>query len=233
MVLTVAFTVWVAVVWHETGTPLPVYQGSASTSLAAEPTVDAAQLTVALAQLSALRVEAQSDGPYDRDLYGERWSDVESNGCNQRDDRLFMDAIQGSVVTAVQGGCDHDVLAGRWIDPYTGEPLVATDLKDQAQAMSVTIDHVVPLAEAQQSGAAGWTAERRLLFANDLPGLRVVAGDVNSAKSDQDPAQWLPDAAAICWYAATWIGIKTFWQLSIDLAELNALEQILAGCSVH
>lgn len=202
---------------------------STQSSLAGTP-ADAAQVALAQAQLSALRIEPESDAAYDRESYGERWFDVDANGCNQRDDRLLMDAIRGTVVTAIQGACDHDVLAGQWVDPYTGELLVGTNLKDQTQAMSITIDHVVPLAEAHRSGAAGWDAERRLLFANELPGLRVIAGDVNSAKSDQDPAHWLPYAAAVCWYAATWIGIKTMWQLSIDPAELNALEQILAGC---
>ncbi len=201
-------------------------------SPAAVPTVEASEVAMALTQLRALRIEAESSAAYDRDSYGQRWSDVESNGCNQRDDRLLMDAVRGTVVTAVQGACDHDVLAGRWVDPYTGELLVATDLKDQTQAMSITIDHVVPLAEAHRSGAASWAAERRLLFANDLPGLRVVAGDVNSAKSDQDPAQWLPEEAAVCWYATIWTDIKTTWQLSIDPAERDALEQILAGCLV-
>jgi len=150
---------------------------------------------------------------------------------NGRDDRLLLDSIPGTVVTAVQGPCAHDVLAGQWVDPYTGELLVATDLKDQSQAQSITIDHIVPLAQAHRSGAALWSDERRLLYANDLPGLIVVAGDVNSAKSDQDPAHWLPGPAAACWYAVVWIGIKTTWQLSIDQAEQAALQQILDGCN--
>lgn len=193
--------------------------------------VDADQVTQALEQLSALPIEAENNAAYDRDSYGARWSDVESNGCNQRDDRLFMDAIRGTVVAAEQGACEHDVLAGHWIDPYTADLMVATDLKDETQAMSITIDHVVPLAEAHGSGAANWPAERRLLFANDLPGLRVVAGSVNSSKSDQDPAQWLPNAGAVCWYAALWIGIKTAWSLAMDQAEHTALQRVLDSCS--
>ena len=39
--------------------------------------------------------------------------------------------------TARQGGCDHDVLAGTWVDPYTGARLVMTDMKDPAQAQAV------------------------------------------------------------------------------------------------
>ncbi len=150
---------------------------------------------------------------------------------NRRDDRLFSDAVPGTAVVAVQGPCDHDVLAGQWVDPYTGELLIATDLKDQTQARATSIDHIVPLAEAHLSGAAGWTDERRLHFANDLPGLRVVAGPLNSSKSDQDPTEWLPSPAAVCWYAITWISIKSEWELSVDQAELVALHGILSECS--
>ncbi len=149
---------------------------------------------------------------------------------NGRDDRLLLDALPGTVTVAAQAPCDHDVLAGQWIDPYTGELLVATDLKDQDQAQAVTVDHVVALAEAQQSGAYTWTAEQRLLYANDLAGLRIVAGGVNSSKSDQDPAEWLPAASAVCWYVAFWIAIKTTWALAVDPAELAALQAILPEC---
>lgn len=224
-----AVIIGVTVIWQGEETPSSTHGGTEQ-SPAAQPTVDVRDIAMALAQLRALHIGAESSAAYDRDSYGQRWSDVESNGCNQRDDRLLIDAVRGTAVTAVQGACDHDVLTGQWVDPYTGALLVATDLKDQTQAMSVTIDHVVPLAEAHRFGAAGWAAERRLFFANDLAGLRVVAGDVNSSKSDQDPAQWLPVAGMECWYAATWIGIKTTWQLSIDPAELEALQQVLAGC---
>lgn len=196
-----------------------------------QPTDHPLGLAEAVAQLGSLPIEAEDDVGYDRAAYGERWTDVEANGCNQRDDRLFFDALPGTATVAVQGLCDHDVLAGQWIDPYTGELLVATDLKDQAQAQATTIDHIVPLAEAHRSGAADWPADRRLIFANDLPGLRVVAGTVNSAKSDQDPAEWLPSPAAVCWYAITWITIKTAWALAVDPAEHAALQRILADCT--
>jgi hypothetical protein len=135
------------------------------------------------------------------------------------------------VVVAPQGSCDHDVLAGSWVDPYTGAVLVATDLKDVTQAQAITIDHIVPLAEAHRSGAAMWSDASRLEYANDLAGLRVVEGSVNSTKSDQDPAEWLPFPFAVCWYATIWIAIKTAWELSVDTAERDALQRILTGCT--
>ena len=57
------------------------------------------------------------------------------------------------------------------------------------------VDHVVALKEAWDSGAWGWTPERRSAFGNDLEdarSLRAVTGSVNQAKSDKDPSNWIP-----------------------------------------
>ena len=53
---------------------------------------------------------------------------------------------------------------------------------------------MVPLAEAWDSGASGWTTAQRQSFANDLtrPQLIAVTDNVNQSKSDQDPAEWMP-----------------------------------------
>ena len=52
--------------------------------------------------------------------------------------------LPGTVTVADQDACDHDVLAGSWIDPYTGVTLTFDDLKDLSQAEAIQIDHVVP-----------------------------------------------------------------------------------------
>ncbi|GGT01368.1 hypothetical protein GCM10010270_86390 [Streptomyces violaceus] len=61
-------------------------------------------------------------------------------------------------------------------------------------ASGLDIDHMVPLAEAWDSGASAWTAQRRERYAND-PGqeasLVAVTARSNRSKADQDPAQWL------------------------------------------
>lgn len=65
------------------------------------------------------------------------------------------------------------------------------------------------LAEAWDSGASEWTAERREQYANDLGSERslvAVTARSNRSKSDKDPAQWLPPAAAAqCTYASDWV----------------------------
>jgi hypothetical protein len=168
---------------------------------------------------------------YDRDAYGEAWADTDGNGCNQRDDVLLRDVVTGTVTVATQDGCDHDVLAGSWRDPYTGQLLRLDDLKDPVQAQAITIDHIVPLAEAHRAGADQWDAARRESFANDLDNLLAVNGEQNSAKADRDPAHWLPPAEAVrCAYATCWVKIKHDWQLGVDAAERAALRDILTTC---
>ncbi|GAO12837.1 hypothetical protein TPA0598_13_00210 [Streptomyces lydicamycinicus] len=57
---------------------------------------------------------------------------------------------------------------------------------------------MVPLAEAWNSGASQWTAARRQAYANDLGAERslvAVTAKSNRSKADQDPAQWMPQAA--------------------------------------
>lgn len=167
---------------------------------------------------------------YDRDEFGTAWADVDHNGCNQRDDVLLRDAVPGSTTVARQGACDHDVLAGSWVDPYTGRTLTFDDLKSPAQAQAIQIDHVVPLAEAWRSGAASWSAERRRAYANELTVLLAVDGPANAAKSDDDPAAWRPRQAYQCEYAVRWIAVKSTWSLTADRSERSALEEMLTTC---
>jgi len=186
----------------------------------------------ARSELAALRVVSRHPGgpDYDRDAFGTSWSDTDHNGCNQRDDVLLRDAVAGTTQVGRQGACDHDVLSGTWVDPYTGKRIVLDDLKDLSQAQAVQIDHIVPLAEAWISGADAWSASRRLRFANDLDELLAVDGPTNASKSDDDPAAWRPRAAYQCTYAERWIDTKARWHLAVDTSERRALGDMLHGC---
>lgn len=167
---------------------------------------------------------------YDRDLFGTAWSDVDGNGCNQRDDVLLRDAVEGAVSVVSDGACDHDVVAGEWVDPYTGQHLEFDNLKDPSQAQAIQIDHIVPLAEAWRSGAASWDEQTREQYANTLGNLLAVDGPTNSAKGDDDPAAWKPRKAYQCDYATRWITIKHEWDLSADQPEIDALHDLLDTC---
>jgi len=191
------------------------------------PTLDAA---AALDALGGLAVAAELTAGYDRDAFGPAWADIDGNGCNQRDDVLVRDAVPGTVRTAAQGACDHDVLAGAWWDPYTATLLTFSDLKDPEQAQAIPIDHVVPLAESHRSGTHSWTPAQREQFANDTSNLVAVGGSANSTKGDQDPAEWLPPAASPCAYAVVWVDVKSRWRLTVDRAEREALAGVLDLC---
>jgi hypothetical protein len=134
------------------------------------------------------------------------------------------------VTVAVQGSCRHDVLAGAWLDPYTGRVLRFDDLKDPNQAQAIPIDHIVPLAEAHRSGADTWDEQRRTAFANDPANLLTVDAGANAEKGDQDPARWRPVRTSWCAYAIAWISVKDRWQLAVDDAERAALVTMLAAC---
>lgn len=186
----------------------------------------------ALTQLSRLRVTPRPEraADYDRDAFGPAWSDVDHNGCNQRDDVLLRDAVKGTVRLGWQHGCDHDVLAGEWRDPYTLRDHRQTNMKDRSQAEAIQIDHVVPLSEAWISGARGWSPERREQFANWLPELLAVDGPTNESKGDSDPAAWRPRKAYQCAYATRWIAVKLHWGLTADPSEVRALREMLGYC---
>ncbi|MET3962838.1 hypothetical protein ABIE44_002772 [Marmoricola sp. OAE513] len=183
-------------------------------------------------KLAALVVKPRPSGTlgYDRDAFGSSWSDIDGNGCNQRDDVLLRDARPGSVRTQQQGRCDHDVLSGTWVDPYAGRTIVLTDMKNLSQAQAVQIDHVVPLAEAWVSGARTWTDERRRAYANTLTGLLAVDGPTNASKSDDDPAAWRPRKGYQCRYAVRSINVKYAWNLDVDPSEVRALNEMLGYC---
>lgn len=183
-------------------------------------------------QLDGLEVGPRSPSGvrYDRDAFGSAWADVDGNGCNQRDDVLLRDAVPDSVTVARQGACDHDVLAGTWVDSYTGRTLTFDDLKDPRQSQAIQIDHVVPLAEAWRSGASSWSDRRRRSFANDLSVLLASDGPTNAAKSDGDPAAWRPRKAFQCEYAVRWVAVKSDWSLTVDRSETRALREMLTGC---
>jgi hypothetical protein len=100
-------------------------------------------------------------------------------------------------------------------------------------ASGLDIDHMVPLAEAWDSGASAWTAQRREAYANDQgqeASLVAVTARSNRSNADQDPAQWMPPATdVLCRYAAEWTATLR-WNLTTDDTEYAALNDLAAAC---
>ncbi|MFJ8590311.1 HNH endonuclease family protein [Streptomyces sp. NPDC093598] len=186
------------------------------------PTASAALPTpvsgaTARSYLASLTVATEDRTGYNRDLFP-HWI-TQSGACNTREVVLERDGSN------VQQDSSCAATSGSWYSPYDGATWSA--------ASDVDIDHLVPLAEAWDSGADSWTTSRRQSFANDLtrPQLIAVTDNVNQAKGDQDPATWMPSRTTYrCTYVRAWVQVKYYYGLSVDSAEKSALQNYLASC---
>ena len=178
----------------------------------------------ALEVLATLEVKGRAPKTgFDRDQFGQRWLDVDRNGCDTRNDILARDLTD----PAIQGGCK--VYAGTLTDPYTGKTIEFE--RGQATSADVQIDHVVALSDAWQKGAQQLTADQRATFANDPLNLLAVSGDANAQKGDGDAATWLPKNKAFrCEYVAIQVSVKATYGLWVTQAEHDAIARILSGC---
>jgi hypothetical protein len=156
---------------------------------------------------------------YSRDKF-HLWIDADGDGCDTRDEVLISEAEDAP---SVGSGCS--LSGGRWYSYYDGV--------SQTAAGDLDIDHVVPLAEAWDSGADGWSAERRESYANDLGDSHTLVGvtaSLNRSKGDQDIAEWLPPIND-CRHIKDWVIAKIRWGLSQDSTEKAALQDVAAGCT--
>ncbi|MER5951720.1 HNH endonuclease family protein [Streptomyces sp. NPDC001904] len=170
--------------------------------------------------IASLPQAAEDRAGYERTRF-RHWVDADHDGCNTRAEVLIA---QSRTEPVIEGTCR--VTAGEWFSYYD-----SATVTDPAK---LDIDHLVPLAEAWDSGAAQWTPARREAYANDLDAERsliAVTARTNRSKADQDPAQWLPPAAeAYCQYITDWVSTKLRWKLTADPAEIAALNQVADGC---
>lgn len=170
--------------------------------------------------LARLPVAAESREGYERSKF-KHWVDADHDGCSTRKEVLLDEATAAPDRAA---GCK--LTGGVWWSYY--------DDTEVHGLSGLDIDHMVPLAEAWDSGASQWDATRRELYANDLDfdrSLVAVTARANRSKSDQDPATWMPPAAdARCRYLDDWVSVKTRWNLSIDPAEQAALAELADAC---
>jgi hypothetical protein len=148
------------------------------------------------------------------------WVDADHDGCNTRMEVLIAEVDAPLAVGSP--GCT--LVGGRWFSYY--------DRRSWTDQGRIDIDHMVPLAEAWDSGARNWTAADRERYANDLGDYRSLVGvtdTVNQEKSDQDPATWLPPFSK-CRYLREFVAVKVRWRLSVDAAERVAMIELAASC---
>ena len=106
--------------------------------------------------------------------------------------------------------------------PYTGnwfETIRETD-----------IEHIVARSEAHDSGLCAVDAGTKAEFASDILNLTLASPSVNRhQKVAKDPAEWLPELNG-CWYVDRVIQVRREYGLTIDRAEAEAIDGVLAGC---
>jgi hypothetical protein len=171
-------------------------------------------------------VEALPQAAEVRDGYARtkfrHWVDEDRDGCNTRAEVLIAESR-----TPAEIGPGCKILGGSWFSYY--------DQAHLTEPRGLDIDHMVPLAEAWDSGASQWTAARRQAYANDLGSERslvAVTAKTNRSKSDQDPAEWMPPAVdARCTYLSDWIATKLRWNLTTDTTERNTLRDLAVTCA--
>ena len=130
-----------------------------------------------------------------------------------RDDYDYPPSVEDDIV---------DAMGGLIYGPYTGTHYPNT--------ASTTIEHIVALSEAHDSGLCSTSASTREAFASDLDNLTLASRSVNSSKGGRDAAEWLPDFNQ-CWFADRVVEVRQEYSLTIDQAEVDALDAIFQGCT--
>ncbi|MDW4918947.1 DUF1524 domain-containing protein, partial [Streptomyces californicus] len=132
---------------------VPLFSSPAAQATAAAAPV--AEVTTLADAVGLVKVTEEDRTGYTRTKF-KHWNsgDDMSDGCNTRNEVLLAEAV---VAPTVGAGCK--LTGGTWRSYYDGQEVTS--------AGSLDIDHMVPLAEAWDSGASAWSARRREAYAND------------------------------------------------------------------
>lgn len=171
--------------------------------------------------LAQLKVAPESPrAGYKRSSF-RHWVDTDGNGCDARQEVLIAESL---IPARLEPDCD--VISGRWFSEY--------DDVTESVPRRLDVDHMVPLAEAWDSGAFEWDPERREQYANNLDqteALIAVTASSNRSKGDKDPFEWMPPRQELnCTYLRNWVKVKVAWELTADPDEAAAIRSLLAGC---
>ena len=187
----------------------------------ARPASHSTAATTARRELRGLAVHADGSlAGYSRAQFGSDWA--YSGGCNTRDRILTRDLTHVSYrpYTCIP-------VAGVLHDPYSGAVIHFS----KSRPMQVQIDHVVAVANAWQTGAAGWSRADRRAFFNDPLELLAVSGVLNDEKGDADASGWLPPHRSFdCSYVERQVAVKAKYGLWVTSAERSTMAGVLARC---
>ena len=136
------------------------------------------------------------------------------NRCSpyDSDDYRYLPSVEPRIVQA-QGGI-YGPYTGTWFD----------DIKE------TDIEHIVARSEAHDSGLCAASGATRSEFASDLLNLTLASPNVNRhQKIANDAAEWLPELNQ-CWYVDRTVQVRREYRLTIDRAEADAIDRVLARC---
>ncbi|MBZ8177048.1 DUF1524 domain-containing protein [Corynebacterium sp. 3HC-13] len=202
-------------------TALPFLQAPSHNLLASPP------LTETLPLITILPERPTNPG-YQRSAFGEGWSHhlLPGNGAACSTRQLILLDAQREVSSSVPDQ-DCTVTEGEILDPYSGEILrIGHGEEDTVNVRQIEIDHIFPLAAAWDLGAADWSKEKRIDFANDPVNLVPTFAAWNREKSDLLPAHWLPpDKTIRCDYSRRVAFIAFTWGLSLSNDDANTMKR--------
>lgn len=181
----------------------------------------------AAAALAVLPVKGRAPlTGYSRARFGPAWTDIDRNGCDQRNQVLARDMTDEQIKPGTHGCV---VATGRLRDPYTAKEI--SFRRGNKTSEAVQIDHVVAMGDAWQTGAQQLDPPTLLQFANDPLNLLAVDGPTNQSKGDSDAASWLPPNRAFrCAYVSRQVAVKRRYRLWVTSAERAAIASVLASC---
>lgn len=107
--------------------------------------------------------------------------------------------------------------------PYTRTPIAYVGPGD-----GLDREHIVALAEAWDSRPRGFTRADLRAVAEDHANLTLADAGTNRTKSAQDAAEWTPRYNR-AWMAHRIVEVKQRYDLSVDPAERDVLERLLAS----
>lgn len=197
--------------------------GSFENSTGMSPSTDNAPNTDARKLLPSIEIKGRAPKTgYTRTQFYKGWPDVD--GCSLRQriiKREFGDKAQ------LDSKCH--VVAGEFLEPYTGKYMVFTSKSQISKALQ--IDHIVALSDAWQKGAQYHPKSIRYQVATDPLNLVAADGPANMQKSDSDAASWLPANKAFrCQYVARQVAVKYKYRLWASTAEHATFTKILDSC---
>ena len=197
-----------------TATPSPTATSTPVPTATPSPTATSTPIPTATPSPTATSTPAPTQPPAQPSNLWRGITIAPENRCSpyDSDEYRYSPSVEPRIVAA-QGGI---------YGPYTGtwfESIKETD-----------IEHIVARSEAHDSGLCAAGPATWSEFASDLLNLTLASPSVNRhQKSDNDAAEWLPELNQ-CWYVHRTVQVRREYGLTIDRAEAQAIDGVLAGC---